>query len=346
MRARSPIASIRCALLLAAWLASAAGAERLVAVGDTGALREPFSTAIADGALYVSEDAGMRVQRLQDGTWRRVVGTGAKGDAGVGGPGAQAALNRPHHLLALPGGDLLIADTFNCRVLRFAPASGLVTAFAGTGRKGFAGDGGPAAAAQFGETYCLALAPDGRRVYLADLDNRRIRAIDLATGMVATVAGNGAKGVPADGAKAVEAPLVDPRAVAADAQGRIYVLERNGHCLRAIEPDGTIRTVAGTGKAGNDDGDALHATFNGPKHLCVDRDGSVLIADTENHVVRRYLPGEHRVVRVAGTGKAGAGEPGEPLGTALDRPHGVFVAADGALYIADSGNHRVLELVH
>src|SRR5262249_56564952 len=100
----------------------------------------------------------------------------------------------------------------------------------------------------------------------ADLDNRRVRAIDLQTGVVRTVAGNGKKGVPADGADALQSPLVDPRAVAADRKGNVYILERSGHALRVVTPDGKIRTVAGTGQPGlsGDGGGALKATLRRP----------------------------------------------------------------------------------
>ena len=82
---------------------------------------------------------------------------------------------------------------------RSTPGPGVITNFAGTGRKGFSGDGGPAAQAEFGGIYCLALDEASQTLALADLDNRRIRQIDLKTGVVTTVAGNGKKGVPADG---------------------------------------------------------------------------------------------------------------------------------------------------
>src|SRR5207253_1971058 len=112
--------------------------------------------------------------------------------------------------------------------------------------------------------------------------------VDMPSGTIRLIAGNGERGVPADGAVAREAPLVDPRAVAADGSGNVYILERGGHALRVVDRDGKIRTVAGTGKAGpaSDDGPALKATLRGPKHLCLDHDGNVVIADTDNHCIR------------------------------------------------------------
>jgi sugar lactone lactonase YvrE len=294
----------------------------------------------ADGNLYIIEYAGHRLRHIDaTGALGTIVGTGEKGDAG--GVGPKAKLANPHSLAVGPDGAVYIADTGNFKVRRYWPKTGYVETFAGTGTKGFSGDGGPAREAQLGGVYCVALDPKGERLYLVDLDNRRVRAIDLKTGTILTVAGNGQKGVPEDGATAKEAPLVDPRAVCADDKGNVYILERGGHALRVVDAAGKIRTVAGTGKAGNggDGGPAREAAFNGPKHLCMDRDGSVLIADTENHLVRRYLPKEGKVVRVAGTGKKGAAL------TELNQPHGVFVhPKTGALYIADSSNNRVLKI--
>jgi hypothetical protein len=157
------------------------------------------------------------------------------------------------------------------------------------------------------------------------LDNRRIRAVDLRTGIVTTVAGNGQKGVPKDGEDARSQPLVDPRAVTVDSRGNVYVCERGGHALRVVDPAGKIRTVAGTGEAGfsGDDGPAALARLNGPKHISVDASDDVLIADTENHVIRRYSPRDGRIRRVVGTGNKGAAGLGGPAASCeLNRPHG------------------------
>jgi sugar lactone lactonase YvrE len=344
-------------LLLGALLG---GAERFTVIAGGGSavdggpatgveLDQPFCFHVMpDGSAWLAEQDGNRVRRFaSDGTLTTVVGNGAKGRDGVGGPGAKVQLDGPHHLLPLPDGRLLIADTYNRRVLQLDPASGIVSAFAGTGETGFSGDGGPAAKARLSDAYSLALSKDRGTVFIADIQNRRIRAVDLASGTIRTVAGNGGKTAPKDGERAEQASLVDPRSVAVDGDGRLYILERGGHCLRVVEVDGTIRTVAGTGAKGDsgDGGDARKATMNGPKDLSVDRDGSVLIADCENHVIRRYDPRSGVITRVAGTGSKGKGAAGAPLETALDRPHGVHVGPDGALYICDSNNHRVLKLV-
>ncbi len=329
----------------------------LVAGGD-GAEGEPATRARLQapfgvdfdrsGNLLIVELTGQRVLKVDPrGILTRLAGTGKKGHEGDGGPALKAEFNGMHSLAVASGGDLYLADTWNNRVRKIDGKTGTISAFAGTGTKGFGGDGGPAAKAQFGGIYCVALDPKGEKLYLADLDNRRIRRVDLKTGLVSTVAGNGQKGVPVDGAEAVKAPLVDPRAVAVDRKGNVYILERSGHALRVVDEQGKIRTVAGTGKAGSggDGGDARKAQLNGPKHLCIDRDDSVILADTENHRIRRYVPSAGTIVPVAGSGKKGtAGVGGTPDKVELNQPHGVYVYPSGVLYIADSSNNRVLKI--
>lgn len=300
------------------------------------------------GNLFLVEMTGHRVRRLDsDGRLTVIAGTGAKGGAGDGGPALQAQFNGMHNLAVAPNGDIYVSDTWNLCVRKIETTTGIVRRVAGTGTKGFSGDGGPATAAQFGGIYCVSLDPSGENLYLADLDNFRIRLVNVASGRVHTLAGNGKRGVPPDGAKAADAPLVDPRAVINDGKGRTFILERSGHALRLVEPDGTIRTVAGTGQKGftGDGGEARQATLSGPKHLCFDREGNVIIADTENHVIRKYSPGTGRITRVAGTGQAGAkGVGGPPLEVELRQPHGVHIHRDGTLYITDSHNGRVLKV--
>lgn len=308
-------------------------------------LNAPFGVDFdSAGNLYLVEMPGQRVRRLdKSGMLTVIAGTGEKG--AQNGPGLSAQFNGIHNL-AISVNQLLLADTWNNRVRVFEISSGKVSPMIGTGRKGFAGDGGPAIDAEFGGIYCVSIGLDGHR-YLADLDNSRIRAVNPKTGIVRTVAGNGTKGVPPEGAKAVEAPLNDPRAVIADALGQVYILERSGNSLRLVDTNGMIRTLVGTGQKGNtgDGGDARLATMNGPKHLCFDLDGNVLIADTENHVIRQYRPRDGKIIRLAGTGrKGGKGLDGPPLELELSQPHGVCVHKDGTLYISDSSNHRVLKV--
>jgi DNA-binding beta-propeller fold protein YncE len=330
------------------WATAGKPAEK-IAVLASGDLKEPFAIDWdKSGNAYISEMGGNRISLLDKvGKLSVFAGTGEKGLSGDGGPAAKAQFNGPHHLMFGPDGDLYVADTFNSVVRKIDLKSGIVTRVAGTGKKGFSGEGGPAVNADFGNCFCLALDPKGEKLYVCDLDSRRIRAVVLKSGITVTVAGNGQKGVPKDGEDAKAQPLVDPRAVACDSKGNVYILERGGHALRVVDPAGRIRTVAGTGKAGlsGDGGAALQAQMNGPKHLSCDKDDNVLIADTETHTVRLYTPKDGKIRRVAGTGKKGsAGAGGAPEQVELNRPHGATSDPSGAIVICDSDNNRVLRI--
>jgi DNA-binding beta-propeller fold protein YncE len=339
--------SLLVVLLAVTLVPPARGADKTVLVAGEG-LREPFAVDFdAAGNTYVVEMAGARVSVVDAaGKLRIFAGTGERGFYGDGGPASRALFNGPHHLLVGPDVALYVADTWNHGVRRIDLRTGVVERAAGLGEPGFSGDGGPALEARFGHVFNIAFR--GNVLYACDLDNRRIRAIDLATRVVTTVAGNGQRGVPKDGEPALAQPLVDPRAIAFDSKGNLYIAERGGHALRVVGTDGRIRTVAGTGEPGfsGDDGPALSARLNGPKHVFVEADDAVLVTDTENHVIRRYSPKDGTIRRVAGTGEPGAGGlGGPPLRCQLNRPHGAQIRpGTGELYIADSENHRVLRV--
>ena len=324
-------------------LVAGGGEDRTGIAATQAVLKEPFGTEFdAAGNTWIVEMvAGNRLLKMDPaGVLHHVAGELSPGFAGDGGPALQARFNGPHNLAVRANGEILIGDTWNGRVRRFDPATSTVSTLPGWQA--------PAGKERGNGPYCITLSPDGTKLHIADL--RQVHELDLASGRSRVVAGSGEKGMPKDGALATAAPLVDPRAAAMDRDGNLYVLERNGHALRVVSPDGRIRTVVNaSGKKGaeGDGGPALQATMSGPKHLCIDRDGSVLIADAENHLIRRYLPASGRLVRVAGTGKRGAaGVGGDPLQCELARPHGVTVhPVSGELFLTDSYNNRILKIV-
>jgi sugar lactone lactonase YvrE len=250
-----------------------------------------------------------------------------------------------HDVAIGPDGTVYVADTFNHRIRAFDPKSGTVRVVAGTGVSGFAGDGGPAFAAQFNQAYCGTLLPDGAAMLVADIGNARLRKIDLVAGTVETIVGNGQRGKPVDGVKALETPLAGPRAACQAKDGTIYLALREGNALVEIK-QGVVRTVvnaAGKGGYGGDGGPGRDALLAGPKYVAFDRAGRVLIADTENHCIRRYDPASGTIELVAGTPPRGGATVGaDLLSTQLLRPHGCCLDPEGRLVIADSDNDRII----
>src|SRR6266702_3776837 len=276
------------------------------------------------------------------------VGTGEKGFAGDGGPANAAALNEPYGIVLDRAGNIFIADRLNRRVRRIDAASGVITTAAGTGEAAYSGDGGPAARAGLAEPNGLAFDAAQRQLYVTDVADNRVRVIDLATGTIATFAGTGAAEHSGDGGKATAAGTFGARAVEIGADGTVYILERQGSSLRAVDPKTQIiTTIAGTTARGygGDGGPALEAVFDAPKEMAIDRDGSLLIVDTENHTIRRIDRATGIVSNLAG-GRQGTGGDGGPATAAgLDRPHGAVVGPDGAIYIGDTNNHRVRKVM-
>lgn len=322
----------------------AGGAQDAVGIPATEAkLKEPFGTEFdASGNLWIVEMvSGNRLLKVDaQGVLTHVAGQLKPGFSGDGDAALDAQFNGPHNLAVLPDGDILIGDTWNGVVRKVSVKTGTVSILPGfQAEEGKERGNGP---------YCITLDFTGNYLYIADLS--RIHVVDMKTGEAKVIAGNGKKGRPDDGAVAIDAPLSDPRAVAPDRQGNVYILERGGNALRVVDKDGHIRTVVNaSGKKGGegDGGPALDATMNGPKHLCVDKDGTVIIADAEAHLVRRYVPATGKIERIAGTGKQGKGTVGgDPKECQLARPHGVTVHPQtGELYITDSYNDRVLKIV-
>jgi len=296
-------------------------------------LLEPFGVAFdPQGNWYICEHQGNRITKVDT---KGVITLFAGKDQDVSQE-AELLFNEPHAVVVGRNLQMYIADTMNHRLVKIDMNTRKTAVIAGTGQPGFSGDGGPAVKATFNQLYAIDLMVG--KLFITDLRNRRIRLLNLKTGIVVTKAGNGEKGVPEDGAEAARSPLVDPRAAAVDSKGNLYILERSGNALRVIDKNGKIRTVIPPGSQTDKD-------LNGPKHLCFDRQDNVIIADTENHLIRKYSPKDGKTVVIAGTGEKGDRlVADDPLKTQLNRPHGVFVHQSGELYISDSDNHRVLKM--
>ena len=315
--------------------------------GDAGPalsinIGDPFGVAVGpDGALYITEVRNHRVRRLdmKSGELTTVAGSGEKGYSGDGGPAVAAKMNEPYEVRFDSDGNMVVVEMQNHIVRRVDTKTKTISTIAGTGRKGFSGDGKPATEAQFNQPHSIALDRGGA-IYVADIGNHRIRRIDPASGIVETIAGSSDRRFPKEGQRATGQS--DPGTAALDVDGNnLWIALREGHSIwRMNLADGVLHHVAGTGKAGlsGDGGSALEATFNGPKGIAVDPDGNVVVADTENNAIRRIDVRSGVIVTLAG-GKGTAAESAR-----FNRPHGVCVAPDGTIYAGDTLQHRVARL--
>ena len=298
----------------------------------------------ATGNLYIADTGNHRIRKVaRDGTITTFAGNGQLGSRGDGGQAVNAELNSPSGLAVDGSGNVYVADTNNHRVRRVAP-SGVITTIAGTGINGFSGDGGSALAAKLNTPSGLALDGAGN-LFIADAGNHRIRKLNLGTGVISTEVGNG-YGSGGDGDAAFAAMLNFPTAVVFDGAGNLYIADTGNHRIRKVTPSGIISTIAGTGMAGfnGDGGAAKSAQLNAPGGLTLDARGNVYFADQLNHRVR-LITVDGSINTVAGTGQPGAGgEGGAALSAMLNAPAGVAVDMAGNLFIADTGNHRVVAI--
>ncbi len=318
--------------------------------GDGGpaaqaALSEPFMCAFDPaGNLYVAEAMNHCVRRVDaaTGVITTIAGTGNEGYSGDGGPAVYATFNQPYSLQVAPNGDVYIVDRLNYAIRKVTAATGLISTVAGTGESSYGGDGGPGNQAQMREPNDCAL--DGRGgLLIADVQDQRVRRLDLSSGVITTFAGNGEKERTGDGLRAPEASILGARAVCADRRGNTYICEREGNGVRVVNGSGIMGTLAGTGERGyeGDGGPALSSTWGAPKAIRCDYAGNLLVVDTENHAIRRIGSVDRIVTTVAGGRLGGEGDGGPATEAAMDRPHGCDVDARGNIYIADSNNHRV-----
>jgi sugar lactone lactonase YvrE len=308
-------------------------------------VNDPYGVTIGpDGALYFCDLGNQRVRRLDLATRRTsdVAGNGTRAHAGDGGPATGGSLNMPHEIVFDARGHLYIAERDSHVIRKVDASTGVLSTLAGTGVAGFSGDGGPAERAQLRQPHSIVLGPDGR-LLVCDVGNHRIRAVDLATGVIDTIGGTGERLPTPDGAPLKGTPLNGPRTMVMDRDGTLYLALREGNALYRIDAKThTLRQLAGTGEQGysGDGGPARLARLAGPKGLALAGRG-LFLADTESHTIRRVDLDSGVISTILGTGERGDGPEPDPLRCRLSRPHGLCVGPDGTLYVADSEAHRI-----
>lgn len=297
------------------------------ATGSAARFHGPIALALsADRAsLHVADFEGQTVRRIAVATGAVTTLAGSPGAAGADdGSGAAARFDSPKGLAMAPNGDVLVADTNGCRIRRVTTAGLVSTLAGGYLQPGSADAVGPAA--RFNQPQGLAYDAVAGRLVVADALNAQIRALDLGTLAVATLAGRPVSQGSADGAAAL-ARFRDPWGVARDAAGNLYVVERGNHTLRKITPAGEVSTLAGlAGAAGSTDGAGAAARFNEPVGVAAASDGSVIyVADFAGGLVRR--------VTAAGAVTT--------LASGFNQPAGLALVSSGDLYVAEFGAHTI-----
>ncbi|MCO8122324.1 hypothetical protein NHH03_11285 [Stieleria sp. TO1_6] len=303
---------------------------------QTVALRNVYGIEVTDDAIYFStvDDHSIWKCDRQLTKMQRFAGTGQQGYSGDGGPAIKATFNAPHEIRADAAGNLFVADTRNHCIRRIDHATGQIETLGGDGVAGFRGDGGPGKQARFDQPHSIVLDGDGG-VLVADTKNHRLRRIDLQSGIVSTIAGDGRPQLPTAGNTADQVSVFGPRSLAIDDNAVWLVLREGNSVWRIDRATNKIRRVAGTGGKGysGDGGDPLLATFRGPKGIAVDSAGNLLVVDTENQALRYVDLEQNRISTL-------------PIEFELKRPHGAAVIKrhrDVDVYLlSDSENHRVL----
>jgi sugar lactone lactonase YvrE len=309
----------------------------------------------SSGNIFISDTGNsfVRLVTALDGRIHQSVGNGTLSFSGDTFSAINASLSAPNSVAVNGVGDIFIADTNNNVIRRVLNSTGIIQTVAGIGTAGFGGNNGLA-------TSALLNAPSGvfvdgfGNLFIADTNNNEIREVLAATGNIKTVAGNGTAGFSGDGGFAVNAQLSAPTGVVVDGSGNIFIADKGNNVIREVTAaDTNIHTVAGNNSAGfsGDGGPATSAQLSAPADLAVDSFGNIFIADTGNNVVREVLatgPTAGNIVPFAGnhTGSPGfSGDNGPPLAALMNGPAGVVLDPSGDLFIADTKNHVVREVL-
>jgi len=362
--------------------------DSFVGDGNLATQAELFlpSAVALDGAgnLYIADSNHNRIRMVCAGTTATIAGTtcsgagiistiaGVDGTPGYAGDGGAAKstnteLNLPSGVAVDGAGNLYIADSANNVVREISAATGIITTIAGTHTAGFSGDGGAAVSAELNQPFGLALDPAGN-LYIADLDNNRVRVVCAAAGTldgavcagrgtIATLAGNGNAGATGDGGQAIAAELNGPYAVAVDPTGNLFIADTQNNRVRAVcatasssilgthcTAAGVISTVAGngTGDFAGDGGAASAAELNSPSGLAFDPAGNLYIADTQNYRIREVGARSSIISTIAGNGSSDfGGDNGPATSAGIHGPYGIALDHDGNLIVADFFDQRI-----
>ena len=288
------------------------------------------------GNIYVGDTENHRIRKVSlSGNISTVAGTSSHGYAGDGGLAINAELNKPNGVFVDSSGNIFIADKENHCIRKVDAASGNICTVAGRGGMGgWSPNGGVATNSKLNKPTGVFVDAAGD-IFIADTDSCRIRKVDVATGKILGVAGDGFCNYGGDGGPANSAKLNKPRGVFVDAAGNVFIADTENHRIRVVDgATGDIDTLAGTGTAGysGDGGLATNAQLDSPRGVYLNGAGEMIIADTSNSCLREVDLGG-MISTITGTGA--------PV---LDHPRQLAMDATGNVYIADTDNERVRKL--
>ena len=328
------------------YITTIAGTGTAASTGDGGlasvaAIYHPADVFIdASGNIFFSEYEGQKIRKITpSGIISTVAGTGVAGYSGDGGPATAARFNGIFGITGDAAGNIYACD-FNNQRIRKIDASGTITTIAGTGAGGYSGDGGAATLANIWQPEYPRIDNAGNLCF-TDNQNHRVRKIS-STGVISTIAGNGTSGYTGDGGAATLAALSFPGGICFDNSGNMFIADNN-NVIRKINSSGIISTIAGTGASGysGDGGPATAAKMRVPQGMIVDAAGNLLVAETNNHCIRKINTAGYAST-YAGIGAPGFAGDGAPATAAkLNTPCAVGLDAAGNLFVVDVYNHRL-----
>ena len=302
------------------------------------------------GNIFVADSSNNMIRKITGfSTISRYAGNLTAGATGDGGPALSARLAAPYGVTVDSANILYITDTSNCVVRTVDPATGTIQRFAGNYTRGFSGDGGLATAAQL--SYPKGISADSaRNVYVADTGNSRIRRIAQSSGIISTIAGNGAEGYSGDNGPACSASLSSPTGVATDFAGNFYIADTNNNCIRFVNvSNGYINTVAGRPPRGGYSGNNTFATsalLSTPTNVAYDQSsGFLYIADDGNRRIRLFNTGTGIIYDYVGNGSPYS------LGDEIPASNAIFGSITGVVadlqdnvYVADGGGNIIRKI--
>ncbi len=324
--------------------------------GDNGAatsasLNKPHGVCIYEtlppAYLVIADPSNHRIREvnLTTGIITKVAGTFWSGYNGDNIDATWARLYYPFGVHVDSSHNTYIADTYNHRIRKVDGKTGIITTVAGTGSKGFSGDGGPATSARLRYPFNLFLDTVGN-IYIADTYNYRIRKVDAATKIITTVVGDGSAKFKGDGGLATDASIMKSYDVAVDSAGNIFIADTHSHAIRKVDATtGIINTVVGQGGSAGFSGDgglATDAKLNSPTGVYVDAAGNIYVVDTKNDLIRKVDATTNIINSVAGNGTPGfSGDGGLATLAQLDYPEAAWVDSGGNMFVVDTENCRI-----